>query len=259
MRDLVLITGASSELGRNLIARLARCGNPGRIILAHYFTNSRALNEIRKSFPQPGQLVLLQADFSDTEAVRRLADRVIAEFGAPDKIVHLPAERLRYERFAKCDLARFDRDFSIQFKSAAALFSALLPLSAQARKKAPTGDAAIPNAKVVFVLSSVVIGAPPKFMAMYTAVKYALLGLMRSLAAEYADCRINVNAVSPSMMETQFLASIPAKAVELSAAASPTGRNTSPADVTPVIEFLLSPESDYTTGVNIPVTGGALF
>jgi 3-oxoacyl-[acyl-carrier protein] reductase len=246
--EVVLVTGASSELGRELIARLACSAAPERVILAHYFTNPSVL-------PQDNRVVPLQADFGDAETVQRMAERVLADFGAPHKIVHLPAARLRYERFTKFDPAHFDRDFSIQFRSIVTLLSAFLPVAVRARKQL-TADG---NAKVVFVLSSVVIGAPPKYMSMYTTAKYALLGLMRSLAAEYADSRVNVNAVSPSMMETQFLASIPAKAIELSAAVNPTGRNAATGDVAPIIEFLLSPESDYINGANIPVTGGATF
>ncbi len=241
-REVVLITGASSELGRELVARLA---DPGRIVVAHYFSNPNAL-------PQDDNVVPWQSDFSEPEAASRMAERVISEFGAPDKIVHLPAKRLRYERFAKFDPARFDQDFSIQFRSIATLLSAFLPVAIRARK----ASAEPGNSKTVFVLSSAVVGGAPKFMAMYTAVKYALLGLMRSLAAEYGNQRVNVNAVAPSMMETQFLAEIPAKAIELSAAANLTGRNATVKDVAPVIEFLLSPASDYMNGVNIPVTGG---
>jgi 3-oxoacyl-[acyl-carrier protein] reductase len=249
-RDLVLITGASSELGRELVSRLARSGGDGRIILAHYFNN-------RDAIPTERGIIPLQADFSHAEAVQKLAECILSDFGSPDKIVHLPAERLRYERFAKFDAARFDRDFAIQFRSIVTLLSAFLPVSVQTRKK-PEGDRR-PNAKVVFALSSALLGAPPKFMSAYTATKYAMWGLMRALAAEYADSRVNVNAVSPSMIETQFLASIPAKAIEFAAASNPAGRNATTRDIVPAIEFLLSPESDYMNGANIPITGGSAF
>src|ERR1700722_17520653 len=142
-REGVLITGASSELGRELMARLA--GDRGRVVLAHYFSNADAL-------ARADNVVPLQADFSDPEAAPQMAERVIAEFGAPDKIVHLPAKRLRYERFAKFDPARFDQDFSIQFRSIATLLSAFLPVAIRARKVSEPGD----KIKVVFVLSSAV-------------------------------------------------------------------------------------------------------
>jgi 3-oxoacyl-[acyl-carrier protein] reductase len=47
-------------------------------------------------------------------------------------------------------------------------------------------------------------------------------------------------------------------AVEMSAASNPLGRNATPADVVGAIEFLLSPDSNYMTGIDIPITAGSL-
>jgi 3-oxoacyl-[acyl-carrier protein] reductase len=116
-----------------------------------------------------------------------------------------------------------------------------------------------PRAKVVFVLSSVTVGAPPKFMSMYTIVKHAQLGLVRALAAEYAATPLTINAVSPSMVETRFLDDIPGLAKEKAAQASPRGRIATTDDVVGAIAFLLAPASDFMTGVNLPVTGGSAF
>jgi 3-oxoacyl-[acyl-carrier protein] reductase len=109
------------------------------------------------------------------------------------------------------------------------------------------------------VLSSVTLGVPAKFMSGYTLVKYAQLGLLRALAAEYAGTSVNINAVSPYMVETQFLSEIPEKAREMAAAAAPEKRLATPAEVVSVIQFLLSSGSDFLNGANIPVTGGTVF
>jgi 3-oxoacyl-[acyl-carrier protein] reductase len=113
--------------------------------------------------------------------------------------------------------------------------------------------------KIVFMLSSVCYGVPPKTLAHYTTTKYALLGLMKALAAEYADKHISINAVSPSMMDTSFLSELPAKLIEISAAAHPLKRNASTREVAPIIKFLLSRDADYITGANIPIAGGSVF
>jgi len=59
------------------------------------------------------------------------------------------------------------------------------------------------------------------------------------------------------MIETDFLAKIPEKLIEMTADQHPQKRNGLPTDVAPVVRFLLSDEAGYITGVNIPVTGGA--
>jgi len=98
---------------------------------------------------------------------------------------------------------------------------------------------------------------PPKFMSMYTVIKYAQLGLMRAAAAEYAASGLTINAVSPSMIETQFVEEIGDVAIRMSAAANPKGRNAQPEDVIGAIEFLLSPAAGYMTGIALPITGGS--
>ena len=100
---------------------------------------------------------------------------------------------------------------------------------------------------------------PPKALTQYTTVKYALLGLVRSLASEYSDKNIQINAVSPSMVETKFLDTIDEKIVELNAYNHPLKRNAKVKDITPIIKMLASNESDYINGINIPITGGIIF
>jgi 3-oxoacyl-[acyl-carrier protein] reductase len=109
------------------------------------------------------------------------------------------------------------------------------------------------------MLSSVVMNIPPKALTQYTTVKYALLGLVKSLASEYADKNIQINSISPSMVETKFLDNINEKLVELGAYNHPLKRNAIVRDITPIIKLLISKESDYMNGINIPITGGSIF
>lgn len=109
------------------------------------------------------------------------------------------------------------------------------------------------------MLSSATLNVPPAGMVEYTTVKYAMLGLMKALASEYKTAGININAVSPSMLETKFLANLHPSTVEASGAGHPKKRLGAPKDVIGTIEFLLSDEADFIHGVNLPVTGGESF
>ena len=235
-RDLVLVAGASSDIGGALIRRLLAAGDAQIVAHCHAGADRIAKHD---------RVQTVSADFASTESVGQMADRIVNDIGVPDQVVYLPGLPLRYERFTKFDLAHFDRDLDIQVRSAIALLRRLLP---QMAKK--------PRARIVFVVSSVTRGAPPKFMSMYTIVKHAQLGLMRALAAEYAATGVTVNAVSPAMVETRFLDEIPGIAKEMAATAAPRGRLATPDDVVGAIQFLLSPDSDFVTGIEVPVTGG---
>jgi 3-oxoacyl-[acyl-carrier protein] reductase len=61
------------------------------------------------------------------------------------------------------------------------------------------------------------------------------------------------------MVETKFLNNINEKLVELSAFSHPLKRNAIVEDITPIIKMLVSSESDYMNGINIPITGGSVF
>src|SRR6185437_4448338 len=93
----------------------------------------------------------------------------------PQKIVHMPAPPLSYTRFKDLTWDRFQLELDVELRSIVQVLSSFAPRMANDR----TG-------KIVFVLSSVCFGVPPKALVHYTTAKYALLGLMRALAAEYA-------------------------------------------------------------------------
>jgi 3-oxoacyl-[acyl-carrier protein] reductase len=239
--SITLITGASSDIGLALIRRLASAPNPP-VILAHSHQSADRLAD-----PTVHNLT---ADFTNPASVESMADTILAEHGCPTQVVHLPGLKLVYERFTKFNWQHFEADLQVQVQAAVVLLKRLLPQMV----KQPEA-----NPRIVFVSSSVTRGVPPRYMSMYTIVKYAQLGLMRALASEYSQTALSVNAVCPGMVDTRFLDNIPDSVKEMSAAAIPRGRNATPDDVVDAIEFLLSPKASYITGIELPVTGGATY
>lgn len=244
MPELVLITGASSDIGLALSRNLLSSSADTKLI-THCFRGAARLEELAAEFP--GRVIIMPADLTDADAAGDLATRVLGECGVPTGVVHLPALRPAPERFTKWKWPLFEQDFTVQLRSLVTLLQTLLPRMAK-----------LDRARVVLILSSYVHGVPPRYLAQYTVIKYAQLGLMRSLAAEYASSPVRINAVSPSMVETQFLQDLSDLTVQGAAAAHPLGRNAVPQDVIGAIQFLLSPASDYISGVALPVAGGTV-
>ncbi len=243
-KNLLLITGASSDIGLALNRRVIST-RKGCVILAHHHASGDRIEALRKKLGADS-IFPLQADFSSAASTIELAEGILLNFGAPSQIVHFPGLKLVYERFTKFNWEHFEADLNIQVRSAVILLKRLLPSVTK-----------LPEAKVVFVLSSVTHGVPPKYLSMYGIVKQAQLGLMRALASEYGETGLKVNAVSPGMVETRFLDNVPDMIKQMGAAASPDGRNAQPDDVVNVIEFLLSAESGNVNGIELPVRGGA--
>ena len=138
-----------------------------------------------------------------------------------------------------------DKAYQIQVRALARLCQSVLPVMAKDKL-----------GKAVIMLSECTLGMPPKYMTEYVTVKYAALGLMRALSLEYADKNINVNGLSPGMMETKFLSEIDARFIEMNAAGSVKKRNVTTEETAQAIAFLVSEGSDYMNGVNLNLSGG---
>lgn len=236
----ILITGASSDLGDHLIRSIA---DEYEYILAHY---NHSKGQIEKAVKLYGEkIVPLQADFANKSSV----ENMIADIGQeryPDHIVHLASPKFHVQKFHKEEVSAFEMEYMAAVQSMIQILKVFIPV--MAKKK---------YGKIIFMLTSNVVGMPAKYQTCYTTCKFALLGLMRGLAVEYADKGICVNGISPDMIETKFLSDIPDLMIAQNAERSPLKKNLSVQDVIPALKFLLSDASEMITGINIPITGGA--
>ena len=193
-------------------------------------------------------MILRQSNFADSSSTDDFVDYLKAENFCPTHILHAPAVPLENQRFTEIAFEDAEKQFNVQCRSLWKILQAMIPQMA----KAKCGN-------IILVLSSYTLNVPPKFLSSYVMAKYALMGLGKALAVEYAQKNIRVNMVSPSMMETKFLQNVYGAVVEQSAANNPMKRNAKPEDVAGVIEYLFSAENAFVTGANIPVTGGENF
>lgn len=215
-------------------------------IIAQYYKNKASLDAIKEKLP--AKLDLWQADFSDKISTDNFVERLSDRGFVPTHILHVPAVPIASERFTEIEWENAEEQIYVQCRSIMLILQAII----KKMSKAKTG-------KIVILLSSCTLNEPPKYMSGYVMAKYALMGLGKSLAAEYAHKKIQVNMISPSMMETKFVANMYSGIMEQSAANNPMGRNVTPSDVAGTIDYLFSDNAGFINGVNIPVTGGEVF
>jgi 3-oxoacyl-[acyl-carrier protein] reductase len=91
----------------------------------------------------------------------------------------------------------------------------------------------------------------------YGAAKAGLIGLTKSLAREVARKGITVNAVAPGFVVSTMTSELPTEAQAALVAAAPIGRAVEAEEVARAIAYLASPGAGATTGVVLPVDGGA--
>lgn len=239
---VLLVTGASSDVGSELIRRVEKNYNR---IWAHYRSSTNIIDVLKSEVGD--RFSPIQADFSDIESTLNLIQVIMDSGEYPNHIVHLSAQKAHSLQFHKHSWKSYQDEIDTSLRSITMILQAFIPKMSKQN-----------YGKIVFMLSAYLLGIPPKFQSPYITVKYALLGLMRNLASEYAAKGIMVNAVSPDMMETKFLSELPELIKEQSAKNNPLGRNIFVDEVVPTIEYLLSPGSDVVTGQNIGVTGGGV-
>lgn len=238
----LLVLGASSECGQAIIKQIH---TKYKYIYAHYAHNVTPLLSLKEELGD--KLILIQDDFSADNGGEAVLNAMEGEAGYPDHVIHLPAVPYRNVKFVKAEWKDFEQGIQTSLRSAVVIIQRVV---AKLLKEKREG-------KIILMLSSYTNNCPPKFSSLYVTVKYALLGLMKSLSVEYADKGIMVNAVSPSMMETKFLKDVPELIIQQTAMNSPFGRNLLVDEIVPMFELLLSEGGDRITGQNIVISGGS--
>ncbi len=116
----------------------------------------------------------------------------------------------------------------------------------------------------VIINSSVVGLTSDMGIAGYATAKHAQVGLMRTAAKEVAARRIRVNTIHPGPTDTQFQRDIevtatgapPDEAARLFETRIPLHRHASPDEIARSVLYLASQDSEYVTGIALPVDGG---
>lgn len=111
----------------------------------------------------------------------------------------------------------------------------------------------------IVMIGSIAAVRPKVGGGAYAATKAALSQIVRVMAVELAPGHLRVNAVAPSTVDTPMIRGVAAAGAAggyRASGVSPVGRVSTASDIAPVVQFLLSPASDYINGVTIAVDGG---
>ncbi len=239
---VAVVTGAARGIGREISLTLA--GRGYAVALNDLSVPEGTLEELRR---RKARTLSLPGDVSDEGAVRGMVEAAMAEFGRVDVLVNnagisqiTPAE--------ETTLANWRRVLEVN------LTGPFLTSREFGKEMLRRGEGIIVNISSVAGL----LGIADR--AAYNASKHALIGLTRTLAAEWGGRGVRVNAVCPGWVKTEMDEEDQSSGGyndEDIKGRTPMGRFAKPEDIAQAVAFLADPEqSGYINGHTLSVDGG---
>jgi NAD(P)-dependent dehydrogenase (short-subunit alcohol dehydrogenase family) len=242
---VALVTGGSRGLGKAVALAMAEKG--ARVAICG--RKQENLDQTTKEFEASGlKLWARAAHVGKSDHVKALFTDLGKEFGALDILVNNVGTNILTPSVAEADEGLWDKLIETNLKSAFLVTSQAYPLMKQSGK-----------GKIINI-SSIAARKASRGMGIYCVAKAALEMLTKVLAVELASEHINVNAVAPAVVRTQFSQPFWSNESLLKEITQtiPLGRIAETEDVVGAVLFLASDLSDFITGEIVNVDGGSL-
>ena len=235
----IVVTAAGQGIGR---ATAIVFHNEGANVIATDI-NDKTLETLNKEYPN---IKVKNLDSTNKQAIEKFSaslNKVDVLFNAVGFVHH--------GTILDCDEKDWDFSFNVNVKSMYFMIKEILPKMIKQNK----GN--------IINMSSIVSslrGLPNRFA--YGATKAAIVGLTKSIAADFIKNNIRCNAIAPGTVHTPSweervaAAPDPAKAKKDFIARQPMGRLATAEEIAALAVYLASDESDFITGVVHPIDGG---
>jgi 3-oxoacyl-[acyl-carrier protein] reductase len=241
---IALITGSGRNIGRATALKFA---GEGAHIVVNARRNEAEAEAVAREVRERGvQAIAVLADVAKKDEVDSMMARAISEFGRIDILVNNAAIR-PHKPFTEVAIEDWERVRGVVLDGAIYCTKAVI-------------DSMVKNRYgriLFFVGDGAYNGGSGR--AHVSAAKMGLVGLARSLAAEFAGHNIRVNVVSPGSIDTRrdnpewYHGRVP------NAAGIPLGRQGHVDEIAATCLFLVGDDGGFITGQTIHVNGGAHF
>ncbi len=241
----VVITGATSGIGRAVARRYAQDGAAIAVIGRNAERGQETVNEIKQC---GGTAMFYGVDVSSKERVVEVGEAISAEWGAPDVLVNAAGILQSGQRVLDQDEGENERLWAANYNGT------LFACQVFGKQMRMQGRGAILN------IGSLACVAPLSLPA-YTPGKAAILSLTQILAAELGPFGIRVNAVAPGYTLSDGLREkirLGLRNPDAIKASTALGTFVEPEQVADAIHFLCSNRAATITGVLLPVDAGWL-
>lgn len=242
---VVLITGAGNGIGRATALAFAKQNASVVVSDINHKDGETTVSLIKEA---GGTATFIPCDVSREIEVRALVDGTVEAYGKLDIAFNNAGIEIEQSKLADGDEATYDKIMDINVKGVWLCMKYQIPAMLKQSASAIVNTASIAG-----------LGAAPK-MSIYAASKHAVIGLTKSAAVEYGKKGLRVNAVCPAVIETDMFrraAEGDPKKAEFIKSMHPVGRIGQVEEVAAAVLYLCSENAGFTTGVALPVDGGA--
>jgi len=232
-----LITGASGSIGGGI----ARAFHQQGATVALSGTRREQLDQLAGELGD--RVHVVPCDLSDMAAVEKLVPDAEAAMGKVDILV-ANAGMNRDNLFVQLKDEDWDRVIAVNLTATFRLTRAAVSVMMRRRWGR------------IIAISSIVGFTGNPGQGNYTAAKAGLVGMMKSVAAEYAKRNVTANCIAPGVIASPMIDKLSDKQREGIMDKVPSRKLGQPADVAAAAVYLASEEAGYVTGQTIHVNGG---
>lgn len=244
MNKVAIITGGGSGIGQSTALRLAE----EKVNIVVVDVNDKGGNETVELVKKLGvDAIFVKADVSKQEEVKNYVEKAVEKFKKIDYFFNNAGISGSGKFYLDTSVEEIDRIVGINLMGA--LYGALYV----AENMLKNGGGSIVNT----ASSAGVIGQDS--VVTYSATKHGIIGLTKSLVAEYAQDGLRVNAIAPGPTETPMVREFYAANPEMKENATggiPQKRLGTPEEVAELVTFLLTSKAQYINGEVVRIDGG---
>jgi len=242
---VVLVTGGSRGIGAAIATMVAEAG--ATVAFTYNTDKASAQRTARKVARGGSECLIVQADVSKSQDVRRTVKTVLEHFGRIDILIN-NAGVWKRGRMGKMTEAQWDETLDINLKGSFLFCNEVVPVMRKQK-----------GGKIINIASTAGQRGEP-FYSHYAASKGGMIAFTKALGAELASENIIVNCVSPGWIHTDMTVHVlrDRKQQRDIKKLIPRGRVGTPEEVAGPVLFLASDLSNHIVGAVINVNGGSV-
>jgi len=239
-KKTAVITGAARGIGKAIAIRLAKSGL--NIVISDVLEDEgkKTAEEIKG---YGVETAFIKTDVSNMESVNNMVKETVERFGSIDVLVN-NAGITRDNISIRMSEQEWDLVLNINLKGT------FLCSQAAAKEMMKKRFGRIVNIASV----SGILGTAGQ--ANYASSKAGVIALTKAMARELGGRNITVNAVAPGYIITEMTEKLPEKVKDAYLTQIPLKRGGTPEDVANGVNFLISPDASYITGIVLNISGG---